>query len=386
MSNDYTKILFDTYTHHHLRDMIINISPYEVSIFSVIKTYEQTRWIDSIKSCHQFFIDWYKDMLEYPEVYELPVDKYPSEAMQLDRNIREYLAISKIKNLNLKYLLKHHALKKKARSAIYFICDFMLSLGELGELRGNNLYIDLKERSEIGVKYTNLMRDVKFITFLKRMGFAYDVQEEQIILSNDKYPDMFFAYYYLCKICASNKKIRFLFYRCDFRALDTTFKWALNDIIRVAPERDKNFLLDIDGFMKVLKYKTVIEFENRYAYTLKQGVIFRVEFEGDRYHLYFRWPLKENLSYKVFEKLSVLSPELSKEVFNNLLPCRPDCNPGYGAKDSKHCGARVMIERENEHRYICIDSGLPIWEHSKENFENIKIMARIIREVFDEID
>lgn len=138
--------------------------------------------------------------------------------------------------------------------------------------------------------------------------------------------------------------------------------------------------------MKTLKYKTVIEFENRYAYALKQGVIFRVEFEGDRYHFYFRWPLKGDLSCKAFKKLNVLSPKLSKQVFNNLLPCRPDCNPGYGAKDSKHCGARVLLENGNEHRYICTDAGLPIWEHSKKDFENIKIVARVIREVFDEVN
>lgn len=179
MDNDSRQKSFDTYIHHHLRDMIINVYPYEAIIPSVIKTADQKRWTFSAKSCHQFFLDWYKDMLEYPEVYELPADKYPSEALQFDRSIRAYLAISKIKDPDLKYLLKHHNLKSKAHSAIYFICDFVLLLGQLGKLQGNYLYIDQKERNEIEAKYGKLLSGNRLLIALKRLGLVYDVKDEK---------------------------------------------------------------------------------------------------------------------------------------------------------------------------------------------------------------
>ena len=375
----------ETYIQRYLTDLLVNLTPLEGELSTESSVSGQLEWAASALACHQFFKNWYQDMLEHPDAYGLPVEDYPDEAERFDRCIKEFLAISKIRDPNLKHLIKHHERKSKAVSAVTAISNFLLQLGEKGVLNGDSLVIDslyLNEGSGTNKK-KRAKASFESLLMIKKIGFTYEVNGEQTILFHSSYPKMFLAFNRLCIACSDNKKIRFFFSRCDFRALNPTFKWTLEDIIRSLPQPDRSLLLDLDKFMKALKYRTVIEFENRYAYALKQGVIFRIELEGERYHFYFRWPLKSENSTKIFKKLHLISPTLAEMVLEGLLPCRPDCNPGYGA-DYEHCGARVAIEFNEKRICTCTDAGWPVWGHSSEDMKHIQDVAKAIKEVLSE--
>ncbi len=360
---------YKSYSQHILRDITVSLSSYkDIDLSSELIDPEE--WKISCKEYYIFYKNMLQDMFDNPEAYELPIDTYPKEAKQYDRDISEYLSLSKIRDPELKYLIQHNKSNNMARKAIYTFLDFILLLGGRSELNKDRLQID-----------KDILKDLKFINVIERLGFSCQTKYTLITLHNCKYPNMLLAFNLLSKKCLNNKKLRHLFYRCDFRALDTSFKWALNDQIQTLSPLLGEEIVDLDSILKLKGYRFRLESESSRAYILDSKVVLRILFNADQIHIYFRWILNADKSKIFFEILYNNSPVLCKKVFEELIPCRTDCNPGYGAQSSEDCGARAYIEHNGHQRYTCKDAGWHIWGNTEEDFENIKIVAEIIYDI-----
>ena len=67
----------------------MNLTPLEVALSTESNVNGQLEWAASALSCHEFFKNWYQDMLENPSTYGLPVEDYPDEAGRFDRCIKK---------------------------------------------------------------------------------------------------------------------------------------------------------------------------------------------------------------------------------------------------------------------------------------------------------
>jgi len=321
-------------------------------------------------------------MFHEPDAYGLPCDLYPENADELDRELARFPAASKVKDQALKYLLSHRDKRSKANGALRHTVDFMLRIGARGAPCAEGMRVTREKWDEVAGKSPKQLSIDVLLHALERVGMAFEDHGGDTLVSNRRFPDMFGAYCALCRACEDNKKLGFLFARCDFRALLPGFKWSVSDILRPLSAADRDRLAELDRYMMGLKYGRTIEFEGRYLYTLKGKGIFRVQTGGDEYTFYFRWPLDESRSADMFGKLRALSPALEQFVFSGLCRCNPDCVPGYGVPTADHCLGRVRIVCDGQEGHTCMDGGLTIWGHEREDFESIKAIAGAMREMF----
>ncbi len=328
--NKFNKENCKYYVQNEIRNIALRISP----CFDDIGDIENINKDELKHSIHEFY-NFYQYVVEEifnnPQLYNLTLKEYPKEAWQYDKELREYLCASKIKEPDKKYLLSHNGFNIKARKEVYKLLDDIF----------------ITEESE------------------------YFVKEKQ------ENTNMILAYECLKKVCLENKKLRHLFYRCDFRALEEGFKWTFSDLIYSLPKEIKEQLIDLNLFLKSNKYKSKLEYENVFAYTINNKVILRFYVEADILHLYFRWILYKEDSARFFEILHQESPEICQKIYENIIKCRTDCVPGYGADSPEHCGENIYIEYNGRNKNVCMGTGLQMWDCRTEDFESVMIVARI---------
>lgn len=351
--------------------LVADLSPLFVVLPQDADPSTEADWAASEAACHRAFATWYQRMLESPDSFGLPQVPYPQNADAMNREIRSFAALSKIRAPELEPLRRHAKQLSRARSALRGPLQWLLTLGANGELAGEALWVDADA-------FASKTPADAFLRGLASCGWRFSQASDGVQIIHADAPEMMPALQALCRACATSKKRQYLFARCDFRALNLFYRWTLVDVLRPLPEADGQRLLALDDTLRSIGYRRVIEFENRYAYLIKSSVIFRVEREADTYHFYFRWPLNDEKTADALAAIGEASPELRARVFEEMIPCRPDCAPGYGAASAEACGARFHATLGDRVRVGCVDQGWPVWGHEKADFTAIETVARTL--------
>ena len=82
-----------------------------------------------------------------------------------------------------------------------------------------------------------------------------------------------------------------------------------------------------------------------------------------------------------FERMHQESPTTCQIIFENILSCKTDCVPGYGASCPAECVVRFHIQYQGQERFICKDLGYFIYEFTDQDYDGVLLMERIMKEI-----
>lgn len=188
--------------------------------------------------------------------------------------------------------------------------------------------------------------EVKRAMALSNTGLEVEETENELIIKNDEYPEMYDA---LCAIAnvKNNKYSLTNFLRCDFRGLTSCFKPCFDDVSCVLPENYKCMALEMDELMRGLRCKVSIE-------PLKNTT------------LYSQWKVSYKYNGKLFYSFHADTNDF--EIFAHFNDYKNISCAGYFLKEhSKAFITGFMIKYQKENALVPI-TGLPISAVSKKGY------------------
>lgn len=154
--------------------------------------------------------------------------------------------------------------------------DFLYLIGKQGVLVDGNLHLDHQDAIAFFAKNPRVKR--KFLKGMESVGLFLSEQDTEVVVSNPHYPHMMQALKKLAETCAhyADQRLgRFLFTRCDFRALNTDFQPDILDLQR--------HVLSSSSFKSALQLHQNIS-KMFYVPTLNMGGVseWRIQYQGNK--------------------------------------------------------------------------------------------------------
>lgn len=203
------------------------------------------------KSFYNFMCRLYSDMYDNPEKYYIPAGEYDDFMNGRER-----------RSLDKKYKQKESRLRNRFQQSIQFYQKLLFEIGRKAEFVSHNTFkfnkLFLGDMINIYNLRTIRGEEVKRAMALSNTGLEVEETENELIIKNDEYPEMYDA---LCAIAnvKNNKYSLTNFLRCDFRGLTSCFKPCFDDVSCVLPENYKCMALEMDELMRGLRCKVSIE-------------------------------------------------------------------------------------------------------------------------------
>ena len=177
---------------------------------------------DSQKELDAFFRAFYQVVFDHPETFGLPLteDVYVDEGTGKEAK----------QDIGRKI--------KKTRGKMEHAIDFLYLVGQRGALTGRHLRLGAEDYASFFAKNPRVKR--KLVNGMQAVGLTVAERDDAIMVGNTQHPDMMLALKTLAEACEQRDNMRvakFLFARCDFRALDAGYEPAVLDMLRTATSR-----------------------------------------------------------------------------------------------------------------------------------------------------
>ena len=249
----------------NISQRVVNSYIKQLSEFSpVISDMNSADLLDGIRNSqtalHNFYLRFYQQAFDHPEYFGLPIKE---DACMVPGNSKEEKRI-----ITSKF--------KKPRDTMAYGIDFLVLAGNQGQLVNGNLHLAVQQFSAFFAKNPRVKR--KVLTGMESAGLIVDEQDDRVIVKNTQFPEMMPALKSLAQACEkiSDTRIgRFLFSRCDFRALDTEYQPDVLDMLHpILPPESKEDILGLHQYLSEYDYEPA----------LNMGGIseWRIQYQGNR--------------------------------------------------------------------------------------------------------
>ena len=289
----------------------------------------------------------------FNELYKLLYEKSDTLVINVKEDV--YLRKDEHRSKNQIFKKAENAIKP----VIVDFIDFLYNAGQTGEIRDNSLISD----KAVYERYISKRKRDKliFLEGLANIGFQVNVLEDNVILLNHKYPDMFQAMQVFSQKCAQNihKQGRLYFFTCDFCALNTQYEITADEILSriINCNSEYSYLLDLhkylssNGYSIECKPDSDIELEVLYTNKkIKSSPLLEIQFD-----MRYDEPVYVNIKFVSTSRLTpiigALTDELQEAFFNDVGYCRgADC--GW-CKNQKGLLRPSKLEVKDKQKIIC---------------------------------
>ena len=176
----------------------------------------------SQKELHAFFRALYQTAFDHPESFGLPL----TEDVCMDEGTGKEAKQDVSRKI------------KKARDKMEHAIGFLQMIGQRGVLAGRRLHVGAQDYDPFFAKSPRVTQ--KLVNGMYAAGLATDEWDDVIKVGNIEYPGMMLALKAVAGACAQRddaRLSRFLFARCDFRALDGDYQPLVRELLRTATSR-----------------------------------------------------------------------------------------------------------------------------------------------------
>jgi hypothetical protein len=207
-----------------------------------------------------FFRAFYQCAYDHPEVFGLPL----AEDVCVEEGDGKEAKQDVTKKI------------KKPRVKMAYGIDFLYFVGQQGALVNRHLRLDKEDYASFFAKSPRVKR--KFIDGMQKVGLTVSEQDDAMVVGNTHYPNMMLALKALAEACGQRADVRmgkYLFARCDFRALEPDYQPDVLDMLRT--------VISPSAYEHVVELHHALV-EMAYVPILRIGGVFewRVQYQGKR--------------------------------------------------------------------------------------------------------
>lgn len=306
--------------------------------------------IDALRSgeanLRRFMVDMFTDMYENPDAYGIPVGVYDSYMDGRDR-----------RSMGHKNDPKESRLRNQFQQAIQFYQKLLFEMGAGGEVDGARLRMETAVMDGMINKYNlRLIRGTQNqrLNALTRLGMTIRRNDDAVVFENTRYPGMFTA---LRALARAGRGVLALtnVLRCDFRGLIKGYKLGLEDVVAILPEKLRDNILAMDGFMQELGAKITIQpLKNttlfspwKVSYTREGRSIYGFHAEPNRLEVYAYFNKSDNISRlgcRLKEEADPLYTWFNEHIPIRECRCPNNRRVDIGGETKRICGLMNRLE------------------------------------------
>jgi hypothetical protein len=308
----------------------------------------------SQQELYDFFHAFYRCAYERPEVFGLSV----TEDVHMENgDYKEYK-----QDVTRKI--------KKPRTKMAYGIDFLYLVGQHGTLVDRCLRLKNEDFASFFVKSSRVKR--RFLKGMEEVGLTLSEGDEAVTVGNASYPNMMLALQALAKACGQNaddRMSRFLFARCDFRALESDYRPDVLDMLRTAMSpAEHEHAVQLHHALAEMAYVPTLEvggvFNWRIQYQGKRAIkatpFFEFEYD-ERRKPQFDMHIKCASTNRLVPLISQQPAFLQQDFFDHAHPCG-GANCGWcktrkalGPSVLRHDGAKKTICWFMQRRFYEVD-------------------------------
>lgn len=243
---------FPSYVHKVIYLNVLRQTPIEISIGETEGI--EPLLIESCRAYYDFIMEMHSNMYEDPAAWGMKPGEYDEFLGNLKENGMKQMNPTKTK-----------ALRSRARNCVHSYLHLLLSLGRLGELKNNALYLQpevyLGMRrffdKSLDAKMKNLFNDIPYevrLNGFKRVGFIISEDEHGIVIQSENHPNMLYAMSVLAKLEKHEDTFgEHNFLHCDFRQIFNGYIPRYEDVVQPLQEEQKSVIDQVHAFAMEMK-------------------------------------------------------------------------------------------------------------------------------------
>jgi hypothetical protein len=310
-----------------------SMAPFTPVVNTDLDALQRAEMETSQREFYDFFQELYAQLYQHPEQFGLPLgpDIY----------------INKDGPDGSKDLQEVNRKLKSSREAIVKGIDFLMASGSNGKVKGQELVLDL----EVLGAFKKTKPGAKFLLGLEGIGLSVTVEGDQMVMVSQTHPGMMPALHALAQACLrySDQRLgRFLFTRCEFKALEKDYFPGVLDLYCIFNHPASARLASLHEFFMKMKYKTevVIAGVEYWMVTyqgnkkIKSTPLFQVEFFDRR-----KDPLQLSIKCVSASRLTPFLPQTSQHLQDDFFMRKNICNGDKcnWCKDKKGLGPSILV-------------------------------------------